>query len=486
MEVEEWECGQEESENEVVELPNEEILWSDLSSVPSDCWSQMEYLPRNVKEKKKVSIDEMIRLFEVINASGVPNFQGCRISLPNSDLNMSAWRFRLREYQDKVVCDYLQFGFPLDFNRAKYVSDKERKNHKGALSYPDFINQYLEKETSACRIAGPFVENPFSLPLIISPMNTVPKSCKDERRVIVDLSWPHGSSVNDGISKSVYLGELINLHYASVEQVCQMVMAAGRGAHIYKRDLRHAYRQIPVDPRDYRFLGYYWDGMMYFDTVLAMGQRNAAMECSRTTDAVVYMHTQDGFSATNYLDDLIGVAHPQASNAAYIALGKLLKELGLEENFAKACEPSTTQIVLGVLVNSVDGTVAVPSEKLKEIVSLIAEWQTKTRTNKVGLQSLIGSLQFVTKCVRQSRIFLNRLLEALRSMKKAKVIKLSSDFQKDLRWWAMFIEDFNGYLSFRQLWGMSLMSRSQQTVASKAVAASAVQSTFTPHTQMIS
>ena len=79
MEVEEWECGQEESENEVVELPNEEILWSDLSSVPSDCWSQMEYLPRNVKEKKKVSIDEMIRLFEVINASGVPNFQGCRI-----------------------------------------------------------------------------------------------------------------------------------------------------------------------------------------------------------------------------------------------------------------------------------------------------------------------------------------------------------------------------------------------------------------------
>ena len=74
------------------------------------------------------------------------------------------------------------------------------------------------------------------------------------RRVIVDLSWPHGSSVNDGISKSVYLGELINLHYASVEQVCQMVMAAGRGAHIYKRDLRHAYRQIPVDPRHTSFV----------------------------------------------------------------------------------------------------------------------------------------------------------------------------------------------------------------------------------------
>ena len=80
-------------------------------------------------------------------------------------------------------------------------------------------------------------------------MNTVPKSSEDERLVIVDLSWPHGASVNDGISKNIYLGELINLHYASVEQVCQMVMRVGKGAHIYKRDLRHAYRQIPVDPR---------------------------------------------------------------------------------------------------------------------------------------------------------------------------------------------------------------------------------------------
>ena len=89
----------------------------------------------------------------------------------------------------------------------------------------------------------------------------------------MDLSWPHGASINDGISKDMYLGELINLHYASVEQVCEMAMAIGKGAHIYKRDLRHAYRQISVDPRDYKYLGYHWQGMLYFDTVLAMGQK---------------------------------------------------------------------------------------------------------------------------------------------------------------------------------------------------------------------
>ena len=88
----------------------------------------------------------------------------------------------------------------------------------------------------------------------------------------------------------MYLGELIDLHYASVGQVCEMVMRTGWGAHIYKRDLRHAYRQIPIDPGDYKYLGYCWNELLYFDTVLAMGQRNAAMACSRTTKAIMYIH----------------------------------------------------------------------------------------------------------------------------------------------------------------------------------------------------
>ena len=64
-------------------------------------------------------------------------------------------------------------------------------------------------------------------------------------------------SVNDGISKDVYLGEIIELHYALVKQVCEMVLQIGVGSVIYKRDLRRAYRQVPVDPGDYCYLGYH-------------------------------------------------------------------------------------------------------------------------------------------------------------------------------------------------------------------------------------
>ena len=280
---------------------------------------------------------------------------------------------------------------------------------------------------------------------MVSPINTVPKASLDERRVIVDLSWPLGGSVNDGISKDTYLGEIIDLHYASVEQVCRMVLEVGQGAVIYKRDLRHAYRQIPVDPSDYCYLGYFWKDLLYFDTVLAMGQRNAAMACSRTTDAVMFIHGEAGYNGTNYLDDLIGVAGESWGEEAYEHLGQLLEELGLLENYPKACPPSTVQLVLGVEIDTVNGTISVPAERMDEILELVSEWQGKVSAKKVELQSLIGKLQFVTKCVQQSRVFMNRLLETLRSMSTGKKsIKLGKSFQKDLRWWSLFVEEFNG------------------------------------------
>ena len=395
--------------------------------------------------KKLVNGGDKVVLFEHIYASGQYNFKGCRIPIPNSKLNIRKWREKLLHYEDNIVCDLLEYGFPLDRDKSSKLSFNERRNHKGAREFPDFIDKYLERECEAKRIAGPFSNDPLSVPLVVSPMNTVPKSTLNERRVIVDLSWPLGASVNDGISKDTYLGEIIDLHYASVEEVCQMVLSIGQGAVIYKRDLRHAYRQIPVDPGDYRYLGYVWKDLLYFDTVLAMGQRNAALACTRTTKSIMFMHGEAGYFGTSYLDDLIGVANYSVGSEAYEHLGELLVELGLLENLAKACPPSTVQLVLGVEIDTVNGTISVPAERMVEIVALVSEWQSKKITKKVDLQSLIGKLQFVTKCVRQSRVFMNRLLETLRSMAgDKKFIKLSDSFKKDLKWWSRFIKEFNG------------------------------------------
>ena len=136
-----------------------------------------------------------------------------------------------------------------------------------------------------------------------------------------------------------------------------------------------------------------------------MRQRNAAMACTRMTKAVMFMHGSNGYLGTSYLDDLIGVEEKSRGTEAYQSLGVLLEELGLIENYSKACQPSTVQIVLGIEVDTIEGTLSVPQDKMSEIFELLVEWRRKVKTNKTDLQSLIGKLQFVTKCVRQSRIF---------------------------------------------------------------------------------
>ena len=399
-----------------------------------------------MKPKTQVSNSVLIDLFEKVNRSGRPNFRGCRIALPNNRFNISLWRDLLEDYPDRLLCEFLEFGFPLDFDRSVELCTNERRNHKGARQHPDFVNGYLSKEVNKSRIAGPFNENPLSVPIMVSPLNTVPKASSSERRVIVDLSWPlKKGSVNSGISKEYYLEEKIESHYASVEEICKMVLDIGQGAVLYKRDLRQAYRQFPVDPADYYLLGYHWNDQYYFDTVLAMGQRNAGVGCSRVTNAVMHIHAKCGYSGASYLDDLIGVSDSSAGQSAYEHLGKILRDLGLEENIPKACPPSVVQTVLGVVIDTESMTISVTGERMEEIKNLLSEWENKTISRKKELQYLIGKLCFICKCVRQSRVFLNRLLEVLRSVDWAvsSKIKLSAEFHKELRWWSMFMSKFN-------------------------------------------
>lgn len=54
---------------------------------------------------------------------------------------------------------------------------------------------------------GPFVCNPFNTNCLISPLLFVPKRGSDELRIVHDLSYAEGSSVNDGIGKDHFLGQ---------------------------------------------------------------------------------------------------------------------------------------------------------------------------------------------------------------------------------------------------------------------------------------
>lgn len=190
-----------------------------------------------------------VKLHNLVRAAGVPNFLGARLSVPTL-LNIGLWRSLLNDYPDAVVCDFLEFGWPIsyDYSACALIPSNDFQNHSGALDFPSAVDSYLSSEIKLGSVCGPFARNPFSGDVALSPSNSVPKPDSDEHRFILDLSWPSGSSVNDGISKHFYLGEPVTLRYPTVDDIVDCIVRLGTGCLLFKRDLKCAYRQLPVDP----------------------------------------------------------------------------------------------------------------------------------------------------------------------------------------------------------------------------------------------
>ena len=127
-----------------------------------------------------------------------------------------------------------------------------------------------------------------------------------------------------------------------------------------------------MDPHDYQLLGHFRDGHFYFDVMLPMELRTAAMAWQQSPHAVCYILSHAGCQVFSYLDDFIGVAPAAKASRDYEYCGSLLTELGLQESLCKACPLSTCMSCLGVQINTVDMTISVTPERLTELQMLLS------------------------------------------------------------------------------------------------------------------
>ena len=63
---------------------------------------------------------------------------------------------------------------------------------------------------------------------------------------------------------------------------------------------------------------------------------------------------------------------------------------------------------------------------------------------KRQVQSLLGHLLYIHKCVKPARYFLNRMLEVLKNAHNVSRIGLNPSFCRDISWFLKFLPDFNG------------------------------------------
>ena len=150
---------------------------------------------------------------------------------------------------------------------------------------------------------------------------------------------------------------------------------------------------MKIDPSDYHLFGLKLD-QYYLDTCLPFRFKHGSSIFQTLSDAIRFIMTSRGYRITNYTDDLL---------QARLML-PLIPSLALSMNLVSR--------------------------------------------SRRDLQSLLGQLLYITKCVRASRVFLNHMLALLRASEKLELIQLSKSFKQDLNWFCLFLPTFNGTTVF--------------------------------------
>ena len=364
-----------------------------------------------------------------------------------SPLNVSRFTLDLAGHPDRQAVTYvlegLQHGFRLGFQPVCRLKPTQ-KNKPSAFQNPEVIDDYLAFEVARGRVAGPFPSPP--LPnLQVSSFGVIPKKGQPGKwRLIVDLSSPHGSSVNDGIDPDEF-----SMHYIHLDQIINMIAKHGLGALMAKFDVEAAYRNIAVHPDDRYLLGMKWRGQFFVDLALLFGLRSAPYIFNSVADLVEWiirnrygvadlMHYLDDFITAGPADSLLCSQNLQTSLA-------VCRSLGLPLHPNKCIGPSTRLVVLGIELDSMDQTARLPAEKLMALQELIQSWRTRRWCNTRQLESLIGHLHHAAKVVWPGRTFLRRMLDLLCCFRtRDHPIRLSSEFRLDLQWWHDFLTSWHG------------------------------------------
>ena len=241
------------------------------------------------------------------------------------------------------VLNGLRNGFRLGFNPDSPKLKSVKANCPSALRHASVIDNYLAKEVSLGRVYGPTSIPPINN-LQVNRFGVIPK--KDGGwRLILDLSFPFGHSVNDGINKDEF-----TLTYSKVSDAISLIIKAGRGALMGKVDIKS----------DRHLLGMFWQGGYYLDLALPFGLRSAPAIFNSLADLFHWclVNNWNVLDLLHYLDDCFTLGPPLSDICAsrLKAIDQAAAEIGIPLSPDKCVGPTTCLIFLGIELDSVSMT----------------------------------------------------------------------------------------------------------------------------------
>jgi hypothetical protein len=371
-----------------------------------------------------------------MDPNGIDGLIPCKVTK-----SYDKWKTELKGDPDELyILNGISNGFRI-IDSAEEMPSVYRRNYRSTT--------LVNKEKVEARIleemaAGNYIVAS-SKPLVTSALGAVPKGLLDVR-LIHDLSRPDG-----GVKR---LANDTSVTYTTIDKATSLIV---KGTFLAKIDLRSAYRSIPISPLDYKLTGIQWHfkdcltPTSFFDCKLPFGAAKSCQIFQKLTDSIVRIMAGKGFQILGYIDDMLCIGKDKSEcQLCYDTLLSLLHSLGLLINWGKCVGPSEILVYLGIEIDCVNRTLALPSAKLEDMRSLVLKWCKRKSVTKLELQQFLGKLNWAARVLRGGRTFMRRLIDLLpRAKENHHHIRITSAAKEDIDWWRYGLLQFHGHCSFK-------------------------------------
>jgi hypothetical protein len=268
-------------------------------------------------------------------------------------------------------------------------------------------------------------------------------------RIILNLSAPKGSSVNDGIDSDEFPTTM-----SSTQKWLAVLDKAGRKCLMVKLDWASAYKHLAVRMEDIPLQYFNWLGMDFVELCLVFGCASSAGLYDRLAKvvlALVLLYSKfPPDMVCQYLDDVCGAAPAGSMDLQKFedAYRHVASHLGVllapTTDPDKAFSPCTRGTVLGVCYDTMNWTWSIPQEKYARLLNQIRTADSAEKLKQHEIWSLAGRILHYAPLVPDGKFFISELIKANSFSKdRNEWVVVTAELRRQLHFWWCMLKTLN-------------------------------------------
>ena len=347
------------------------------------------------------------------------------------------------KHLEKIVHG-IEHGFKTGCS-GKYRYPSVAKNTPSAyvdgVKVTDAIGSWIKKDF----VRGPVTREKLPQNAKVSAIMTRSKP-NGKVRVILNLSGPKGSSVNEGIDPQEFPATM-----SSTTEWVKVLTRAGRGCLITKVDWADAYKHLAVHPTDLDLQWFEWLGRYFCELCLVFGSASSAGLFDSVAKILLWIVSEksglDMSHIIQHLDDVCAAAPAESGMCQKFddTFIQVASEVGVKlaprDDPQKSFGPSTSGTVLGVNYDTVTWTWGIPKDKLVRLLHTLTEFIESNSVLQKEMWSLVGKIQHVRPLVPGGKFNIDHLIRAnSESEYGLDSVSIHDGLREQLRYWRIILQ----------------------------------------------